>query len=121
LERRKELGRYGAAASTEGWSNWGYSATTDFPNQPFFGLTLLNCEKGAIRQSAHGLLVYDEHGRREVPLDKELRGRAAELTELYNTVVHGKPAFHDGRWGMATLEICLAILTSARERREIVL
>jgi phthalate 4,5-cis-dihydrodiol dehydrogenase len=27
--------------------------------------------------------------------------------------------FHDGRWGEATLEVCLAILQSAAERREI--
>ena len=121
LERRKELGRYGAPAGADSWANWGYSATIDFPNQPFFGLTLVNCERGAMRQSPHGLLVYDEQGRREVPLDKEVRGRAAELMELYNTVVHGKPAFHDGRWGMATLEICLAMLASSRERKEILL
>ena len=33
----------------------------------------------------------------------------------------GKRDFHDARWGKATLEVALAILQSAREKREIVL
>ena len=48
-------------------------------------------------------------------------GRRAELEELHNGVVLGKRLFHDGRWGMGTLEVCLAIMQSARERREIML
>jgi len=35
--------------------------------------------------------------------------------------MHGRPVFHDGRWGEATLEVCLAMLESAKERREIFL
>ena len=35
--------------------------------------------------------------------------------------IAGKPALHDGRWGMATLEVCLAMLDSARENRDIAL
>jgi phthalate 4,5-cis-dihydrodiol dehydrogenase len=27
--------------------------------------------------------------------------------------------FHDGRWGEATLEVCLGILQSAAEKREV--
>jgi hypothetical protein len=33
--------------------------------------------------------------------------------------MNGRPVFHDGRWGEATLEVCLGILQSAAERREI--
>src|SRR5712692_4421718 len=47
--------------------------------------------------------------------------RRGELDELYESVVLGKPLFHDGRWGLATLEACLAIVQSALERREITL
>jgi phthalate 4,5-cis-dihydrodiol dehydrogenase len=32
-----------------------------------------------------------------------------------------KPIRHSGLWGMATLEVCLAILQSAKERKEIFL
>ena len=43
----------------------------------------------------------------------------AELTELYDSVMLDKPVYHDGRWGMATLEVCLALFESSREHREI--
>jgi predicted dehydrogenase len=43
------------------------------------------------------------------------------LQELYDAVTQDRPVYHDGRWGMATLEVCLAIMQSARERREIML
>jgi len=29
--------------------------------------------------------------------------------------------FHDGRWGAATLEVCLAMLESAEKRKEVFL
>ena len=43
------------------------------------------------------------------------------IDELYHAIVDGKPPLHDGAWAMATLEVCLAILTSAREGRDITL
>jgi len=36
-------------------------------------------------------------------------------------VIHDRPVFHDGRWGTATLEVCLAMLESAQQRKEIML
>jgi len=89
--------------------------------QPFFGFTLVSCEKGDIRQTPDGLKIYGETGHREIALDKGSRGREAEVEELYNAVVHNRPVFHDGRWGAATLEVCLAMLESAEKRQEIFL
>ncbi len=82
-------------------------------------MTIVSCERGDIRQSPHGLLVYGDAARWEVPVPKADRGRAAELEEMYQAVRHDRPVFHDGRWGEATLEVVLAIMQSARERREI--
>jgi len=87
------------------------------------GLVVVSCERGDIRHSADGLYVYDDDGMHEVVLGNARLSvsveRRGELDELYNAVVLGKPLFHDGRWGMATLEACLALVQSARERREI--
>ena len=47
--------------------------------------------------------------------------RRGELMELYNAVVLDKPIRHTGPWGMATLEVCLAIIESAKHRKEIYL
>jgi phthalate 4,5-cis-dihydrodiol dehydrogenase len=86
------------------------------------GFVVVTCERGDMRHSPHGVYVYDDNGQRDVtPPAQEGRGRRAELQELYDGVVLGKHIFHDGRWGMATLEVSLAIQQSARERKEIML
>ena len=89
--------------------------------QPFFGFTLVSCERGDIRQTPDGLFIYGETEKREIALETGRRGREAEVEELYNAVVHDRPVFHDGRWGAATLEVCLAMIESAAKRKEIFL
>ena len=89
--------------------------------QPFFGFTMVSCEKGDIRQTPDGLKIYGETEQREINLPAGSRGREAEVEELYGAVAKGRPVFHGGRWGAATLEVCLAMLESAKERKEIFL
>ena len=89
--------------------------------QPFFGHTVVSCQKGDIRQTPDGLKIYGESEQREISLPAGSRGREAEVEELYDAVVKGRPVFHGGRWGAATLEVCLAMLESAKERKEIYL
>jgi phthalate 4,5-cis-dihydrodiol dehydrogenase len=87
---------------------------------PFFGLTVVSCERGVLRQHPDGIHVYSAQGRREVPVEAH-RGRSSELLELYEAVTMDRPTLLDARWGMASTEVCLAILQSSRERREILL
>jgi phthalate 4,5-cis-dihydrodiol dehydrogenase len=47
--------------------------------------------------------------------------RAEVIDEIYDAVVNGRPPLHDGNWATATLEVCPALLTSAREGRDVVL
>jgi phthalate 4,5-cis-dihydrodiol dehydrogenase len=85
------------------------------------------CERGFIRNEQSGLAVYADDGKHDVSLAHLWRPEPdpsgglsiAVLEELYGAVRDGKPAFHDGKWGRATLEVILAMLQSARERREI--
>ncbi|HWP59977.1 MAG TPA: Gfo/Idh/MocA family oxidoreductase [Candidatus Acidoferrales bacterium] len=88
--------------------------------QPFYGLTIVSCEKGDIRQSPDGLYIYTENGREEITCPPFL-DRAAELQKLYEAVVENKPAFTDGRWGKASFEVVLAIYDSSRQKKEIAL
>jgi phthalate 4,5-cis-dihydrodiol dehydrogenase len=85
------------------------------------GILIATCERGDIRQSQFGLFVYSDDGVKDVPLAEGGASRRGELEELYNAVVLNKPVHHTGSWGMATLEVCLAIMQSARERKEIYL
>lgn len=90
----------------------------DYPHS-HFGITIISCERGDVRQTLQGLMVYGDDKIWEVPVPKEDRGREAELDEFYRAIVEDRPVFHDGRWGEATLEVVLGIMQSAKERREI--
>jgi phthalate 4,5-cis-dihydrodiol dehydrogenase len=88
------------------------------------GIVIASCERGDIRNSQYGLYVYADDGRFEIPLAGNWAGlqeHRAELEELYSAVVGGRPVYHSGEWGAATLEACLALIQSARERREVLL
>ena len=85
------------------------------------GIVIASCEGADIRQSPHGLWVYDDNGQRELPVEGLREERFAELDEMYQAVTQNRPVEHDGRWGMATLEVVLGIMQSGRERREIMM
>jgi phthalate 4,5-cis-dihydrodiol dehydrogenase len=93
-------------------------AVRERADQSFFGLTVVACERGVIRQSPAGIYVYTQGGREEISCAAD-QGRSAELRELYESVAQDRPAFPDGCWGKATLEVCIAMLQSSNEHREI--
>ncbi|GAA4886173.1 Gfo/Idh/MocA family oxidoreductase [Pseudonocardia benzenivorans] len=88
-------------------------------HQPFFGLVVVSCERGDVRVSPDGLRVYGDEQAVEISLAGEPVGRSAMLTELADAVRTGSPAVHDGRWGLANLEVCLALVESSRTRSEV--
>lgn len=84
-----------------------------------FGLTVVSCERGDIRQVPRGLAVYGEDRRWEIDVSPIPDGRDVLLFEAYDAVVHGAPPAHDGRWGRANLEVCVAAAESSRTDREV--
>jgi phthalate 4,5-cis-dihydrodiol dehydrogenase len=86
--------------------------------QPFYGLTVVSCERGDIRQSPQGLYLYTDKGRAEIPCDTHT-GHDSELAELAEAVRDNRPTFPDARWGMATLEVILSIMQSSKEGKEV--
>ena len=88
------------------------------PHQPHFGLTLVSCERGDIRQSPDGLLVYSERGREEIALPNDKSPRDLVIEEFADAIA-GKPVTHTGRWGLANLEVCTAAIESSRTGKEI--
>ena len=89
------------------------------PYQPFFGVTLVSCERGDIRQTPRGLLVCSRHGREELILSKEESPRDLVLAELYGALVGGERVIHSGEWGAANLELCSAAIESSIQHREL--
>ena len=91
------------------------------PFQPTFGLTLVNCEKGDIRQSPRGLYVYSVDGREEIVLPNDRSPRDLVLDEFHDALTGRRKPVHDGRWGLANLEVCIAAIESAQTGQEITL
>jgi phthalate 4,5-cis-dihydrodiol dehydrogenase len=81
---------------------------------------IATCELGEIRQSPSGLYVYDDEGRHDEPLTVGGNVRMNEALELRRALA-GERIFRDGAWGMATLEVVLAIAESAASRSEVML
>jgi phthalate 4,5-cis-dihydrodiol dehydrogenase len=89
------------------------------------GMAIASLDRADVRQSRWGIYVHSDAGKQEIDVlagrEMGVAQRRAELEELYDAVVLNQPVWHDGRWGVATLEVCLAIMDSARQRKEIVL
>lgn len=124
----KEATRFGALVQgdSEPRIPWEASSREEGPWLPGNqGVFIVSCENGDIRMSPNGLFIYDESGKRELPISQVPGAGMAflddEAMELYNAVRHDTPMLHDGRWGMATAEVQWAIIESARQRKEIFL
>jgi phthalate 4,5-cis-dihydrodiol dehydrogenase len=89
------------------------------PHQPFFGLTLVSCEKGDIRQSRDGLFLYDADGRCEIAVPLDRSPQHAVLAEFCDAVLGRHPPIHNGHWGLANVEICEAAVQSSRLGRDV--
>jgi len=104
---------------------YAYGFSNDAPptHQPHFGLMVVTCARGEMRASADGLTVYDRNGAREIALPKSatMPGRSEVLDDMVAAIRTGQPPLQGGRWGKANVEVTLALLQSARERREIML
>jgi phthalate 4,5-cis-dihydrodiol dehydrogenase len=113
MEARERL-RFGGRTGTV------FAAGDGSWTPPDAGLVIATCELGEIRQSATGLYVYDDDGRHDEPLSAGASARLNEVNEL-RAGMKGEAYLHSGRWGMATMEVVLAIVESSREGREVTL
>jgi phthalate 4,5-cis-dihydrodiol dehydrogenase len=91
------------------------------PFQPFFGLTVVHCEKGDIRQTPTGLRIATAMGSHDVTLPNDLSPRDLVLVEFHDAISGRATALHDGHWGLATLEVCEAVMASSASGREVIL
>lgn len=86
-----------------------------------FGFVLAQCDRADLRVTADGVEVHGDDGLELHRTPLPALPRAEVLDEFADAVLQGVPPRHDGAWGMATLEACIALLDSAREGREIAL
>jgi phthalate 4,5-cis-dihydrodiol dehydrogenase len=122
VQRRGADGARDAAAELQAkQARAGQVIPDQAPFHPFFGITLVSCEGGDIRQSPQGLHVYDRDGVEELRFPTDRSPRDLVLDEWGDAIRGRAAAVHDGLWGMANLEVCLAALESSERSAEVAL
>ena len=117
---RKDPARYGAARKTlDDRQKYAPRKLQAQTHHQHFGFLIASCERADLRPLPDGVMIYGDEEKRLDPLPAPTVPRQEVIDELYDAVVNGKKPLHGGEWGMATLEVCLAILTSARDGKEI--
>ena len=113
----KRSAGYGGAGARRATSSFGI----DGQGHQQFGVIIASCERGDIRTSTTGVTIYDAEGRREIALHPGRGGgsRSGVFDQLYDAVIHGVTPVHSGRWGLANLEVCLAMVESSQTRRDV--
>jgi phthalate 4,5-cis-dihydrodiol dehydrogenase len=134
----KDRGSYGAArraleaktpaqeAALKAARNYGgadYQPPSSVANRlhQHFGVLLASCEHADLRPTSEGVIIYGDFEAHLHKIAVPAVPRAEVIDELYDAVVLGRPPLHSGQWALATLEVCLAILRSAKDRAEVVL
>jgi phthalate 4,5-cis-dihydrodiol dehydrogenase len=89
------------------------------PLHQHFGPVIVTCDRADIRPLPSGVLVYADDVREHHALGVPAVPRFEVIDELVNAMFNGVRPLHDGPWARATLEVCLALLASGREQRDV--
>ena len=130
--QRKDSARHGGArhalaeneAELKNARNYGgaqFASPSPPVAHPHFGFLVVSCEHADLHPTPEGVWLYTDQEKHLERIAAPSVPRAGVIDELYAAVVEGKPPLHDGAWGLATVEVCLAMLRSAREGKEIAL
>jgi phthalate 4,5-cis-dihydrodiol dehydrogenase len=88
----------------------------DGAHHPHFGFVLASCERADLRPLPDRVMIYADGKVSSDPLPPPVIPRSEVIDELF-----GERPLHDGEWGMATLEVCLAMRQSIEQGKEILL
>lgn len=91
------------------------------PHHQHFGPMLISCDRADLKPTPRGVMVYGEREKALRAAPGPAIPRVEVIDELCAAVIDGAPPLHGGAWSKATLEVCLALLESARSGCEITL
>lgn len=95
------------------------SPTVNAALHQHFGPVVVSCEHGDVRPMPDGAWVYSDARREHRELAAPQVPRFEVIDELHAAVVDGVAPLHDGLWARATLQVCLALLRSARDQCDV--
>ena len=91
------------------------------PAHQHFGTLLVSCEHADLRALPDGVMIYQHGAARLDALPPPRRAARRGDRRALRCRGGGRAPLHDGAWAMATLEVLLAMLRSAREGRDVTL
>jgi len=78
-----------------------------------FGPVIVSCDRADLRLSPQGVHVYGDTERRFVAAPELLYPRKEVVDAVVAATRDARPPAQTGAWGLASLEICRAILSAA--------
>jgi phthalate 4,5-cis-dihydrodiol dehydrogenase len=86
-----------------------------------FGPIIVSCEGGDLKPMADAVMIYRPHSRDRLVLEPPTVPRSEVIDELYLAQFYGVTPLHNGEWARETMQICLAMLQSSEEQRDVTL
>ncbi|GJL87177.1 MAG: dehydrogenase [Minwuia thermotolerans] len=84
------------------------------PGSEHFGPVIVSCDRADLRLTPKGIEIWGDDRREFVATPASPSPRAEVFGALHDAIRIGRIPAQTGRWGRASLEICHAILESAR-------
>jgi phthalate 4,5-cis-dihydrodiol dehydrogenase len=109
LKNARNYGGEGASPSPPDLARW----------HQHFGVLIASCERADLRPMPNGVAIFADDARSFDALARPSIPRAEVIGEFYDAVVCGVAPLHDGEWGRNTMEVCFAMLQSARSGQDI--
>lgn len=125
LGQRKSAGAYGGArralmgldpddeARLKTTRTFGSGKTIDAEHNEHFGPVIALCDRADLKLTPDGIEVFGDAKRRFIEAKFGPAPRRTVIDALVAAVRENKPPVQTGEWGLASLEVCHAILQSA--------
>jgi phthalate 4,5-cis-dihydrodiol dehydrogenase len=115
-----------AEAQAKAERNFGGSQWQPAPAQAptasqHFGPVIVSCEGADLRLNALGVEVCDANGPQQIAAPLPDVPRAEVIDEIWAADRLGRQPLHGGPWSRATLEVCLALLSSQASGSDILM
>jgi phthalate 4,5-cis-dihydrodiol dehydrogenase len=117
----RQVGSPEAEAALKNARNYGVAAigTVAPTAHNHFGLIIVSCEQADLRPTPHGVEVYGDDAVTFHAIPPPDIPRTEVIDEFLAAIRDGRRLIHSGEWGLATMEVCLAMLGSAKSGREV--
>ncbi|MNX84313.1 putative 4,5-dihydroxyphthalate dehydrogenase [compost metagenome] len=104
---------------TYGGPTYGPPVAPSGAHYQHFGPVVVSCDAADLRPVPDGVWVYGPEKKTHLRLPGPTVPRSEVIDELHAALRQGQAPLHDGHWARETLKVCLALLRSASESREI--